>query len=129
MVLAVVALLFQVGAAQPAVSAASQDAPPQVTTQDTGAPRLPKLENVKLRKAPSLSEKSDSEAQPKIVAYNTPTNSQSFSTIRVPDINASKQSEIKPFETYPSRRWFALSIAQSAAAGFDAYSTRYAVGH
>lgn len=133
MVLAVAALLFQVGATQPTVStpSPSTDAPvtSSVATEDTSVPRLPNLDNIKLADAPVVSEKSNSAAPLKTLAYNASENSQSLSTIRVPEIKAPKESDVKPVENYPSRRWLALSVVQGAAAGFDAYSTRYAVGH
>lgn len=131
MVLAVAVLFFQVGAAQVDVSSPSPDAnAASVTnTKDATAPRLPNLDNIKLGDEPAFSEKSSSPAPLKTVAYNSSQNSQSLSTIRVPEIKAPKESDVKAVETYASRRWLALSVAQSAAAGFDAYSTRYAVGH
>jgi len=54
-------------------------------------------------------------------------NSQSLSMIRVPE-SESVQGRFISAESLPSRRnWIALSIAQHAAAAFDAYSTRDAI--
>ncbi|HKQ86709.1 MAG TPA: hypothetical protein VJS43_08070 [Candidatus Acidoferrales bacterium] len=54
--------------------------------------------------------------------------SQTFSTIRIPEENAIKPVREVPVESLPSRRkWLALSIASSAAAEFDAYSTRRSI--
>jgi hypothetical protein len=55
-------------------------------------------------------------------------NSQSFSTIRIPDSSSGKLTARIGVERLPSRRnWIALSAVQHGAAGFDAYSTRYAI--
>lgn len=127
MVLAVAALLFQVATMQPTSNTPSEET--SVAAPDTGPQRLPNLDNIKLADQPAFVGGTNSSTPLKTVAYNGSQNSQSFSTIRVPEINPAKQAETKYAETYPSRRWLALSVVQSAAAGFDAYSTRYAVGH
>ena len=63
------------------------------------------------------------------VALESPQNSQSFSTVRIPT-EPSKGYSIKEAMSLPSHReWFALSIVEHGAAAFDAYSTRQAVGH
>jgi hypothetical protein len=55
---------------------------------------------------------------------------QGIATIRVPDPEPAKPIQIHPAETlHPSRAWLALSLVQSSAATFDAYSTRQAIGH
>jgi hypothetical protein len=128
MVLAVAALLFQVATVQPALDTPPVETETSVTAPDTNTQPLPNLHNVKLADQPAFVNKSNSSAPLKTVAYSSSQNSQSFSTIRVPEINSGKHPEPKNAETYPSRRWLALSVVQSAAAGFDAYSTRYAVG-
>ena len=54
-------------------------------------------------------------------------NSQSFSTIRIPEANE-KRYAIRPAESAPARRnWLVLSVLEHSAATFDAYSTRQAV--
>lgn len=54
--------------------------------------------------------------------------SQALSTIRIPEENSVKPAREFGVESLPSRRkWLALSIASSAAAEFDAYSTRRSV--
>ncbi|HVB58776.1 MAG TPA: hypothetical protein VNE63_20420 [Candidatus Acidoferrales bacterium] len=56
--------------------------------------------------------------------------SQALSTIHIPDSESDKLSGVTLPETVPSRRnWIVLAIAQHAAAAFDAYSTREAIGH
>jgi hypothetical protein len=56
-------------------------------------------------------------------------NSQSLSTIRIPDPTPAKPVKVAAAETRPSTRsWLALSLVQHGAAAFDAYSTRQAVG-
>lgn len=57
-------------------------------------------------------------------------NSQSLSTVHIPEPKPVKPISIKPTETVPSRRsWLILTLAQHGAATFDAYSTRQAVGN
>jgi hypothetical protein len=54
-------------------------------------------------------------------------NSQSFSTIRIPEADE-KRYAIREVESAPARRnWLMLSIVEHSAATFDAYSTRQAV--
>lgn len=129
MVLAVAALFLQLSSVQPAANAPTTDVQTPAATADTSTQRLPNLDNIKFPDAPTFVDKSSSSTPLKTVAYNSSQNSQSLSTIRVPEIKPAKQRELTPVEVYPSRRWLALSVVQSAAAGFDAYSTRYAVGH
>lgn len=134
MVLGVAVMLFQIAAVQATMNKPLADAETTTVTEsapDTTTP-LPKLDNVKLADQPAFVTKSDSSTQLKTVAYsgsNSSQNKQSLSTIRVPEIKPEKQPETKYAETYFSRRWLALSVAQSAAAGFDAYSTRHAIGY
>jgi hypothetical protein len=63
------------------------------------------------------------------VSLNTAEqNSQSLSTIRVPEVQPAKPANVIGVERLPSRRnWLILSIARSSAAAFDAYSTRQAI--
>jgi hypothetical protein len=57
-------------------------------------------------------------------------NTQSFSTIRIPDASESKRRSFEEAVNVPSRKqWIALGILEHAAAGLDAYSTRQAIGH
>jgi hypothetical protein len=57
------------------------------------------------------------------------TQKQSFSTIRIPEAQP-KPIQFASVETLPSRKaWMALSLVQSGAATFDAYTTRQAIRH
>lgn len=47
----------------------------------------------------------------------------------VPKIKPEKHVDVRSVEQYPRRTWLMLAFAQHGAAAFDAYSTRYAVGH
>jgi len=49
--------------------------------------------------------------------------------IYIPHIKGKKHDVLRPEQSYPRRTWLALMAAQHGAAAFDAYSTRYAVGH
>lgn len=65
----------------------------------------------------------------KTVAFETPEDTQSFSTVRIPDVST-KENKFREAISEPSRRqWLALAFLQHSAAVFDAYSTRQAVGH
>jgi hypothetical protein len=65
----------------------------------------------------------------KTVAFETPGDAQSFSTVRMPQ-PFSKENRFRDALSQPSRRqWLALALLQHGAAAFDAYSTRQAVGH
>ena len=65
----------------------------------------------------------------KTVALETREDTQSFSTVRVPEVST-KENRFREAISEPSRRqWIALAILQHSAAVFDAYSTRQAVGH
>jgi len=55
-------------------------------------------------------------------------NSQSLSTLRVPQLKTDKSASVISAERLPSRRnWLLLSLAQHSAATLDAYSTRRAI--
>jgi hypothetical protein len=65
----------------------------------------------------------------KTVAFETPEDTQSLSTVRVPELST-KENKFREAVSEPSRRqWLALAFLQHSAAVFDAYSTRQAVGH
>jgi hypothetical protein len=64
-----------------------------------------------------------------LINTNDP-NSESLSTVRVPDPALLKPIKVQAAETpRMSRSWLAFSLVQHGAATFDAYSTRQAVGH
>jgi hypothetical protein len=63
-------------------------------------------------------------------SLETPQSSQTLSTIHIPDPNPSRENRIERAIASPSRReWLFLAVVEHGAAGFDAYSTRQAVGH
>jgi hypothetical protein len=64
------------------------------------------------------------------VSLETPQAAQTLSTIRIPDPNPSRENRIERAIESPSRKeWLFLAVVEHGAAGFDAYSTRQAVGH
>jgi hypothetical protein len=66
----------------------------------------------------------------KPISFDTAQEGQTLSTIRIPESQSSKENAIERAVNSPSRRqWIALAIIEHGAAGFDAYSTRQAVGH
>lgn len=73
--------------------------------------------------------KTDTPVTLKTVAFETTQNSQSFSTVRIPE-PSSREYGVKEAISTPSRHeWLALAFVEHGAAAFDAYSTRQAVGH
>jgi hypothetical protein len=84
------------------------------------------LEEVHLVNADSRNQFSSSL---KTVAFETPSDAQSFSTVRIPEVST-KENKFREALSQPSRKqWLALALLQHGAAAFDAYSTRQAVGH
>jgi hypothetical protein len=64
------------------------------------------------------------------VSLNSLQETQTLSTIHIPPPASSRENSIERAINSPSRRqWIALAIVEHGAAGFDAYSTRQAVGH
>jgi hypothetical protein len=142
MVLAIAALLFQLSPT-PAVTAPVESADP---ASGTFALNLPDTSS-NVATGATAPEGSSSTPEPITSAESggrthgdssAPLNAASFtSAMRNSDslsaIRISEQDSGKPFrfvspESWPSRpKWIALSIAQHAAATFDAYSTRMAI--
>jgi hypothetical protein len=150
MVLAIAALLFQISPATQAITQAgtaaftdrSDSAPtlfaanlPDATSQpaigSVISPRPAEASGHSSAVNLGTSDKSSSgDLSPDLSPASLHTalqNSPSLSMIRVPDSASAPLRFITP-ESQPSRRkWIALSIAQHAAAAFDAYSTRDAI--
>jgi hypothetical protein len=64
------------------------------------------------------------------VSFGGTQEGQTLSTIRIPESKSLEENGIERAVNSPSRRqWIALAIIEHGAAGFDAYSTRQAVGH
>jgi hypothetical protein len=69
----------------------------------------------------------DKGRQPGATTVPAAQNSQSFSTIRIPEENETRYAT-RPAESVPLRReWLALMVLEHGAAAFDAYSTREAI--
>jgi hypothetical protein len=128
MVLAVAVLLLQFHAVPATVASAgtipAAPAPEYVTLNtDTSSSRM-NVASVKLvgadSKVATMRPISNSDAQ----------SGQTLSTIHLPDPNLSNENRIeRAVETPSKRQWMALAFVEHGAAGFDAYSTRIAVGH
>lgn len=96
---------------------ASKTAPEESSSTSSAAARL-KMDSVYA---------DDKGSQPGLTTVLVAQNSQSFSTIRIPELNG-KRYAIREAESAPSRReWLALSFLEHSAAAFDAYSTRQAI--
>jgi hypothetical protein len=90
-------------------------------------PNLPSLKDIKLT---DLNFDTTDSASLETVSLNVGSTSdtQALATIHIPE-KPTKPFGVRPVESYPQRVWLLLGIAQHSAAAFDAYSTRYAIGH
>jgi hypothetical protein len=97
--------------------AKNSDTPEESTSTSSGTARL-KMDSIYA---------TDKGRQPGVTTMLVAQNSQSFSTIRIPEGNE-KRYATREAESIPSRReWLALMILEHSAAAFDAYSTREAI--
>ncbi len=105
-------------------ASASSPAPDYVTLNtDTSSSRL-NVTSVKLVTAYPKA------ATVRPVSFDNSQNGQTLSTIHLPDPNLSNENRIeRAIQTPSKRQWMALAFVEHGAAGFDAYSTRIAVGH
>jgi hypothetical protein len=128
MVLAVAVLLLQFHAVPATVASAgtipAAPAPEYVTLNtDTSSSRM-NVASVKLVSADSKV------ATMRPISNSDAQSGQTLSTIHLPDPNLSNENRIeRAVETPSKRQWMALAFVEHGAAGFDAYSTRIAVGH
>jgi hypothetical protein len=144
MVLAVAALLFQFQSVSIAVSGANgasnatqissgqtsassarieSSTPSYITSETESSSTRLNVASVQL-----LSE--DSKPASLRTVSLAPPQTQSLSTIHIPEAKPSRENRIERAIENPSRReWLLLAVVEHGAAGFDAYSTRQAVGH
>jgi hypothetical protein len=95
----------------------NSEAPEESNSASSGTARL-KMDSIYA---------TDKGRQPGVTTMLVAQNSQSFSTIRIPERNE-KRYATREAESIPSRReWLALMILEHSAAAFDAYSTREAI--
>jgi hypothetical protein len=95
----------------------NSEAPEESSSASSGTARL-KMDSIYA---------TDKGRQPGVTTMLVAQNSQSFSTIRIPDGNE-KRYATREAESIPSRReWLALMVLEHGAAAFDAYSTREAI--
>jgi hypothetical protein len=127
MVLAIAALFLQLA---PTVAASPDTAVTPFAEVSASSEPLP-AQPADLPDAASIRSASTENAAPTMTAISMNSgaqNSQSLSTLRVPDAPTAKPERVVAVEGMPSRKsWLILSIAEHSAATFDAYSTRQAV--
>ncbi len=122
MVLAVAMVLLGLQVA-PNVSLALSDASASATTVEESRSTSSSHVLLKLDSIYAV----DKGRQPGLTPVLVAQNSQSFSTIRIPEANE-KRSAIREAESAPARReWLALAVVEHGAAAFDAYTTRQAI--
>ena len=115
---------FVASAAAAAASPAAVAKPVYVTSETESSTSRMNVASVEL-----VSEDSKPGAV-KPISFGSTQEGQTLSTIRIPEAKSSKENGIERAINSPSRRqWIALAIIEHGAAGFDAYSTRQAVGH
>jgi hypothetical protein len=141
MVLAVAALLFQVASASQRIgpltatpvatsegSTKSAASIGSATSTDSTADESALSSNLEPVTLYSINSSGTATASVNPVGLSSAQNSQSLSTVRIPESKATKPIEVIPTERMPSRRsWLLLSLTQHGAAAFDAYSTRLAI--
>jgi hypothetical protein len=109
-------LADRVGDASNSVADASNTTPEESSSTSSADARL-KMDSIYA---------TDEGRQPGVTPVLVAQNSQSFSTIRIPENE--KRFAIREAESMPSRReWLALMVLEHSAAAFDAYSTREAI--
>jgi hypothetical protein len=129
MVFAIAALMFQFAPAIQAVPDVDvRSTVPVVKSASASAGDLP--DQPQPSTTTSVKSESAGAASGKLTMVSLETSvkdSQTLSSIRLPDPAPAKPVRVISAETYPKRDWILLSIAQHSAATFDAYSTRQAV--
>ncbi|HTU35460.1 MAG TPA: hypothetical protein VMF66_16775 [Candidatus Acidoferrum sp.] len=145
MLLATGVMLLQLSAVMSAKPVVGVKPAPAVTTANVPAAissesshsTAPALSNLRLT-ALNFADTSDTSATPvlpKSMEAATTPDAASITPIHVPDpvhvpkMKAQKHAGVESVEQYPRRTWFILMVADHGASAFDAYSTRYAVGH
>ncbi len=129
MVFAIAALMFQFAPAIHAISDADvRSAAPIVKSASATTGALPDQPQPSTTSTVAADPASATSGKLTMVSLETSVkDSQTLSSIRLPDPAPAKPVRIISAETYPKRDWILLSIAQHSAATFDAYSTRQAV--
>lgn len=131
MLLAVGAILLQISSVVPHGLPTLQPSEPAVAAaviQPLTTASQPVPASLKDIKLTNLNFDGDDSAGLGTASPRSDENNQSLSTIHIPQ-KPVKPMGVKSAETYPQRTWLLLAVAQHGAAAFDAYSTRYAVGH
>ncbi|HKS71615.1 MAG TPA: hypothetical protein VJQ82_00375 [Terriglobales bacterium] len=131
MIIAAGVILLQLSAVMPAKAvAAVKPAVQPVTISETSPTKaIPAaLSSVRLTNL-NFTAESDSSPAVKTIQPGTAPVPSAITPIRVPQIKPPKHVGIESAEQYPRKTWLMLVVAQHGAAAFDAYSTRYAVGH
>lgn len=140
MLLATGVILLQLSAAMSGTAVTNVKAAPEATAPSASAvvsagsssSTAPGLSNVRLTTL-NFTDTSDSSPVAKPVQPGTALDAATITPIHVPThvtkIKPEKHAEVESVEQSPRRAWLALMVADHGAAAFDAYSTRYAVGH
>ena len=103
----------------PSISCAKDSTDEESSSTTSGAGRL-KMDSIYA---------TDKGRQPGVAPVSVAQNSQSFSTVRIPEENE-KRYATREAESVPLRReWLALMVLEHGAAAFDAYSTRDAISN
>ncbi len=141
MVFAVAVLLMQIQPVRQVAFVVSPSTPTTSSSPDTKDGKKvtdpitahPDMDSTVSDKGTATMTDKNASKEPPLSALNnvslSNTQKQSFSTIRIPEAQP-KPIQFASAETFPSRKaWMALSLVQSGAATFDAYTTRQAIRH
>jgi hypothetical protein len=110
-------------------TAGPSNATPQWSTSASPERESFNLANFSFEKVSlSTTSKESSTAKLSAVSLDSSSDSQTLSTVRVPELQPGKPQEVMMAERRRyTRSWVALSMIQHGAATFDAYSTRQAI--
>jgi hypothetical protein len=131
MILAVGVILLQLSGVVPAKTIADRKAtvwPAEASAANSNKGATLPLGDIKLTSL-NFADTSESSAAEKANEQDASLGSVSIPPIHLPQIKPKKHDVIRVEGNYSRRTWLVLMAAQHGAAAFDAYSTRYAVGH
>lgn len=132
MIIAAGVILLQLSAVMPAKAVVAVKPPVQPATVSETSPSrttTPALSNVRLTDLNFTGASDSSVVAAKTIQPGISPEPSEITPIHVPQIKPPKHVGIESAEQYPRRTWLMLVVAQHGASAFDAYSTRYAIGH
>lgn len=128
MILAAGVILLQLSGILPG-KGAKTTVSPTVPTENSASETLPlSVRNVNLTSL-NFAGASNPSGTAKTTTVDARSTTISIAPIQISPIKTKNRDVIRTEGSYSRRSWLLLAAAQHGAAAFDAYSTRYAVGH